>query len=154
MTLYLLRHASAGRPLPELSADQGRALDPRGRAQAQLLVAMFAGRQITELRSSPLMRCTQTLVPLAQERGVAITPDAAFAEGADPLVALEHCAALPAHTVVCSHGDVIPEVITAMLRRGLEVKGPTGFRKASVWVLDRDATGAFTRGAWWDRPEI
>lgn len=153
MTLYLLRHASAGRPLPEITADQGRSLDSRGREQARLLMDMFTGRAISELRSSPLVRCTQTLVPLSQERGLAIIPDTTFAEGADPIAAVEHCATLPAHSVVCSHGDVIPEVIAALLRRGLEITGPTGFAKASVWVLERDATGAFTRGEWWDRPE-
>jgi 8-oxo-dGTP diphosphatase len=41
-------------------------------------------------------------------------------------------------TVFCSHGDVIPEVIDALIRRGMNVNGTTGaLRKGAMFVLHR-----------------
>ena len=40
--------------------------------------------------------------------------------------------------MVCSHGDVIPSVIDALVRRGALVLGEPNWRKGSSWALVRD----------------
>ena len=45
---------------------------------------------------------------------------------------------LPDHSVLCSHGDLIPAVIELLVRQGTEQDGPSNWRKGSVWVLERD----------------
>ena len=37
---------------------------------------------------------------------------------------------------LCSHGDVIPELIKALARRGTKLLTPPDWRKATIWVLD------------------
>ena len=51
--------------------------------------------------------------------------------------------------VLCSHGDVIPELVSRAQRRGMVVPGKSGCSKGSVWALrhwdDRTfATGLYT----------
>ena len=38
--------------------------------------------------------------------------------------------------VMCSHGDLIPEVLNRLLREGMSVIGGRGCEKGSVWSLD------------------
>jgi len=45
---------------------------------------------------------------------------------------------LPAHSVLCSHGDLIPALIDALAWRGMHVSGEPDWRKGSMWVIDRD----------------
>jgi hypothetical protein len=56
--------------------------------------------------------------------------------------------------VVCSHGDLIPALIEAMLRRHMTINGPTGFRKGSIWVIERSSDGQWLSATWWDRPQV
>ena len=49
--------------------------------------------------------------------------------------------------VFCSHGDVIPDVLDALLRDGLKLKDELRWQKASTWVLswdgDRPTKGSY-----------
>ena len=47
--------------------------------------------------------------------------------------------------MLCSHGDVIPEVVQALVRRGMDVHGLADWRKASTWELERDGEGRLVR---------
>jgi phosphohistidine phosphatase SixA len=152
MTLYLVRHASAGVPLSDRSLDRDRPLDELGITQAELIATRLAEVTSGSLHSSPYLRCIQTLSPLAQRSGHEITLHDELAESRDFSAALDLCEGLVDGAVVCSHGDVIPAVIEAMMRRGLQISGPTGFRKASIWVITRSADGQWLSGTWWDRP--
>jgi 8-oxo-dGTP diphosphatase len=67
---------------------------------------------------------------------------------------LELLAMLPEDSVICSHGDVIPETIAALERRGCEFTSPPDWRKASVWVLERNADGECVSAESWPPPEI
>ena len=46
-------------------------------------------------------------------------------------------ATLPDGAVLCSHGDVIPDTLAALERRGCRFAGPVEWRKGSVWTLER-----------------
>jgi 8-oxo-dGTP diphosphatase len=55
--------------------------------------------------------------------------------------------------VLCSHGDVIPDVISALERRGMHIAGDPDWRKATVWVLERDGD-TFAKGKVWSPPSV
>ena len=38
--------------------------------------------------------------------------------------------------IMCSHGDLIPEVLNRLLREGMSVIGGRGCEKGSVWTLE------------------
>ncbi|MFM8451464.1 MAG: hypothetical protein ACKOAQ_01230, partial [Acidimicrobiaceae bacterium] len=50
--------------------------------------------------------------------------------------------------VLSSHGDMIPELIKTLERRGMEVKSKPDWRKASVWVVERTNRGFVSATAW------
>ncbi len=60
---------------------------------------------------------------------------------------------MPDGAVLCSHGDVIGEVIDALVRRGCELTSPPDWRKGSTWVLRRDDDGTFTSARCWPPPD-
>ena len=49
--------------------------------------------------------------------------------------------------VMCSHGDVIPDLLEALLASGTRLKGELRWQKAATWVLtwdgDRLAKGRY-----------
>ena len=65
---------------------------------------------------------------------------------------LELLSEVPDHTVLCSHGDIIPATIVALERRGLEVLSTPDWRKASVWVLKRSKSGRLSKAKCWPPP--
>ncbi len=60
-------------------------------------------------------------------------------EGAGFEGALKLLETLPDGSVLCSHGDVIPETLDALVRRGCEIVGEPQWAKASVWQVERVA---------------
>jgi 8-oxo-dGTP diphosphatase len=90
----------------------------------------------------------QTLEPLAQTLGTEVQR---LFEGEPFEGVLDLLAEVEDHAVLCSHGDVIPAVIQALVRRGMEVQTPPDWRKASVWVLRRKK-GRITKGKVWPPP--
>lgn len=152
--LYLVRHAKAGQRADWDGDDALRPLSKKGQRQAIVVADRLAERSPTRLLTSPYVRCRQTLEPLAELVDLKIDDDQRLAEGAafeDTLALLE---ALPDGAVLCSHGDVIPEVVQALVRRGMDVTGEPDWRKASVWLLDRDASGNVVSGSVWPPPVV
>ena len=72
MTVYLVRHASAGHRVSWSGGDLLRPLDDRGRRQADALVDQLRGREFKRIVSSPYARCVESVVPLAHARGMAV----------------------------------------------------------------------------------
>ena len=73
-TLILLRHGRSSANAAGVLAGRtpGVELDETGRAQAEQVVDRLAGVPIAEIVSSPLLRCEQTVAPLAAERAASI----------------------------------------------------------------------------------
>ena len=138
MPLYLVRHAKAGSRHDHDGPDIDRPLTTAGVRQADAIADRFDGADVTAVLSSPYLRCVQTVAPLATRRGLAVVPLAILREGTpfEPVLAL--LAATPDGTVACTHGDVLPDVIAALARRGTRVDGPLDERKGVVWVLERE----------------
>ena len=71
-TLILLRHAKSSANGAGVLAGRtpGVQLDETGTAQADTVVRRLAGVPLAEIVSSPMVRCEQTVAPLAADRGL------------------------------------------------------------------------------------
>jgi 8-oxo-dGTP diphosphatase len=137
MRVFVVRHVKAGdRKKWKGAPDAERPISGRGRAQAEALAKRLAGESVSRLVSSPITRCVQSLVPLGELCGLPVETDERLGEGASFEQSLALLRELPDRAVVCSHGDVIPDLIGALARRGMEIATPADWRKATLWVLD------------------
>ena len=142
MTILLVRHARAGSRSHWDGDDRDRPLTKKGRAQAAALPSVLAaytsvGRRRPLLLSSPWIRCLETLAPLAADTKATIKPEAALGEGegAAAVARIEGwLAARP--TVLCTHGDVITDLLAYLSSMGVALGSTTRTPKGSVWVLD------------------
>ena len=104
-----------------------RRLDETGRSVARQLVWAFADREITKIVSSPLPRCVESVVPLAESRGLAVeqhwelTPDASL----DDLLTL--LVDLPDTTLACTHREIFDKLL------GWDAP----CEKGAAWVMER-----------------
>ncbi|CAN5205733.1 hypothetical protein BH23ACT9_BH23ACT9_01180 [soil metagenome] len=161
-TIELVRHAKAhsrdrwwGRP------DRERPLTESGMDQARELAQILqSGEQpVTRLFSSPWLRCTQTLDPLADALALPITDIDALGEvislpvhdGGDAWVTSAWLGGRAAsfidrvveehagqRLVACSHGDVVPAVMALLVGRdGLDATD-VRCRKGGRFTLEFD----------------
>lgn len=82
MTVILLRHGRSAANTAGVLAGrtEGVDLDDKGREQAAELVGRLDGLSVAALVCSPLLRCRQTVVPLAGALGLEPSVDERFAE--------------------------------------------------------------------------
>ena len=154
MTLYVVRHAKAGQRDRWEGDDELRPLSGKGRKQSAALADRLVSLGPTRLVSSRYVRCRETLEPLAAMLDLTVESDDRLAEGASFEESLSLVEELPDGAVLCSHGDVIPDLINALVRRGMKVHDEPDWRKASVWLLERDSAGTVTDGRVWPPPAI
>lgn len=152
MSIYLVRHAKAGSRHHWDDDDRLRPLSARGKDQAESLGRRLQPLATGSLISSPYLRCVQTLECLAERLGKVVETDVRLAEGARFGGLTDMLADVPDGSVLCSHGDVIPETMMALERRGCEFTTEPDWRKASTWVLDRDEHGRVVSAACWPPP--
>jgi len=152
--LYLVRHAKAGSRHDFRGNDRLRPLSPAGHRQAEALAIPLAAGGVKTLVSSPFLRCIETLQPTAKAVDAAVETDSRLGEGRGYVGVLELMDTLPDGTALCSHGDVIPETMAALERRGCEFISEPEWRKATVWVLERGADGEIVRAEAWPPPHI
>jgi 8-oxo-dGTP diphosphatase len=146
VSVFVVRHAKAGHRNSWDGDDRVRPLSKPGLAQADAIADRLAGEQVTALISSPYARCMQTLEPLGERVGLAVAADERLAEGTTLEDVLALLAAAGDGAVLCSHGDVIPELIEGLHRRGMEISSRPDWRKATIWVLELGGGGAVARG--------
>ncbi len=143
MTVYFVRHAKAGSRANWDGDDIDRPLSANGWHQARMVGAKLAKRSPSALYASPYLRCVQSLEPLAELCDLEIIADDRLAEGGSFEQVLILLAEAPDDAVLCSHGDVIPETIAALQRRGCRILNQPDWRKATVWRLERSLSGEF-----------
>ena len=125
--MLLLRHASAGERLASPGIDRFRRLDDHGRLVARHLVWHLADREITRVVSSPLVRCVESVVPLAESRRIVVEnrwelePDVPLGD------VLTLLADLPDSALVCTHREIFEKLL------GWDVT----CEKGAAWVLER-----------------
>ena len=108
---------------------------------------------ITSLISSPATRCVQTLEPLAKAKKLKVEVDKRLIEFGDVADMLEIAEEVEDSTVLSSHGDMIPELIKTLERRGMKIESKPDWRKGSVWVVERTNRG-FKSATAWPPPQI
>lgn len=140
--LHLVRHAAAGDRRQWEAPDHLRPLTPRGERQAKALAAEVGGVGVSRILSSPYVRCVQTVQPLSESTGIEIEMTESLAEGAGPgeiSALLEEVAGTTA--VLCSHGDVIPAMLSRLQWTGVDFLSPAECKKGSTWVVGHDGLG-------------
>ena len=138
MAVLLVRHAIAVARHRWEGDDDDRPLTDRGRAQAAALVAQLRPLRPTDVASSPSLRCVDTVAPLAEALGLAVRPAGALAEGNGDAAAdlVRSLLRAPGTAVLCTHGDVVPEVLGA-----LGCDADDRCQKGSTWALDAGDDG-------------
>lgn len=141
MTVYLVRHAVAvGRSSWE-GEDRERPLTKKGQRQAKALPGVLAEAHVHRVLTSPALRCRDTVRPLAARLGIDVEEADELAEGAGAERAVELTRVLATKdgdTVLCTHGDLIPEVLRVLARDGMSWDGDLRFAKGSTWALRFD----------------
>ncbi|MEM8904076.1 MAG: phosphoglycerate mutase family protein [Actinomycetota bacterium] len=150
MAVYLVRHAEA---IPRHGYDQPdleRPLSPLGTEQADALVELFTGHDVGRVLTSRAVRCWRTVQPLAHARDLDAEPDDRLTEGSS----IENVLGLvvdsrDADVVLCSHGDIIPDVLRLLALRGVSFdRPPSTCAKGSTWLLELDDEVTGTARYW------
>lgn len=148
--MLLVRHAHARSRKDWSGDDRRRPLSAQGLRQADGLVAVVhrlgpPGRVF----SSPFLRCTQTMEPLCQSLGVDLeeAPEVSEGERAAAISFVRRYAGTD--VAVCTHGDVIAEILVSLADEDRVDLGPNPKQaKSSVWALE-GSDGHFTRATYY-----
>jgi phosphohistidine phosphatase SixA len=133
-TSYLVRHAKAGSRERWTEPDRNRPLTEAGRIQAKALIDLI-GKGVRSVKSSPYVRCVETVAPLAAALGLKVEEEDRLAEGAGPEWALNQLASV-AGSVLCTHGDVMAEVVQFLADEHVPTTGGMQWAKAATWAFD------------------
>ncbi|MEO9138094.1 MAG: NUDIX hydrolase [Jatrophihabitans sp.] len=136
-TILLVRHAKAGKRSEWRGDDDLRPLEPSGVEQAERLRAFLPYFGPDAVVSANPLRCVQTVTPLADDLGLAVTIDPVFADAsyarspADTEAAFLSLAKPRRVTVVCGQGLAIASLVDSFVRgvRDADTK------KGAVWAL-------------------
>ncbi len=139
MSLYLVRHASAGtRGSLGPHNDLDRPLDQLGHDQAAHIVELLRDRGVEKIFSSGAVRCVETVDPLGTALGIDVEVHPALMEGQSATMAIHLGRSMAADgttAVFSSHGDIIPDMLQTLAREGLVIVGPRAWAKGSTWEL-------------------
>ena len=143
---YVVRHAKAGDRSDWPGDDRLRPLTKSGQRQAEALAEMLEGEPIDKILSSGYLRCMQTVEPLGVRRTLSVEPVKELEEGAGGESVLR---LIQKHRgrnlVLCTHGDVMEELLEGLIAQGLVQRARANMEKGSTWVLDE--TGGKITGA-------
>ncbi|CAM3013496.1 NUDIX hydrolase [Skermania piniformis] len=141
-TMIVVRHARAGsRAHDDSTDDRIRPLDASGRRQARALVPNLLAFGPTHVHSADRTRCVQTVAPLAEvlDTPIQLEPtldDETYA--ADPAAGRARAHRLAAKRgirVLCSQGQVIPDLLADWAAKDGVSLPPTRNAKGSMYVL-------------------
>jgi 8-oxo-(d)GTP phosphatase len=139
--VLVVRHASAGSRSGWIGDDHQRPLDEAGYRQAEELVRLLAHFDPSEIVSADFLRCRQTVEPLAEALGLAVRETPIVSEEgypgheAEAVELLRTIGGPHQSSVVCSQGDVIPDLLARIATAdAVDVPAETS-KKASTWAL-------------------
>lgn len=135
--IYLVRHALAGVKAEWKKQDWFRPLDRDGVRQAKRIHLAMEPRPVTRIISSHYKRCVDTVRPLAMAEGIDLEKEKALGAKGDPDTVVAMFRRLERESaVVCTHGEIIGDVIGKLAADGVPLDGPAEWRKGSIWVLE------------------
>jgi 8-oxo-dGTP diphosphatase len=132
--VFVVRHAKAGSRGRWDGPDEQRPLTKGGQRQAAGIADLLVRSGATRVLSSPYVRCVETVAPLARALGLEVEADHRLEEGADWKPVLDLAVEAGTPLVLCSHGDVIGDLMYRLARRGVPVDDDR-IEKGSIWVL-------------------
>lgn len=138
--IFVVRHAKAGSRSEWDRPDEERPLSGPGLLQAKALAGRLADEGATRVVSSPFVRCVQTVEPLAATIGATVELSDDLAEGNSGDGAMAMVIGSPSGTVLCSHGDVLQDLVWLLAASGAPVDPRIAFQKGAVLRLERDGT--------------
>lgn len=134
---YVVRHAKAGDRAEWSGDDRMRPLTKSGQRQADALASMLDGEPIDKILSSGYLRCVQTVEPLATRRKLPVEPVKELEEGAGGESVLRLMQKFRGRNLVlCTHGDVVEELLERLIAAGVLQRARASMEKGSTWVLD------------------
>jgi broad specificity phosphatase PhoE len=133
MPVLLVRHAKAGSRHQWHDDDDLRPLSAKGQRQAKGLIALLSPFEPRRIMSSPSVRCVQTVEPLAEALGLTVEVADELMEGRGQDAVGFAGKLLGEHVVLCTHGDVIPAILDALVP---DLPDPLPCAKGSTWVLE------------------
>lgn len=141
--VLLVRHARAGSRNQWAGDDRLRPLDDCGWAQADGLVRLMAHFDPTIIVSADVLRCEQTVEPVAASLGLSVRLEPILSADGYPdhegdAMRLVRTTGEPHQCVViCSQGEVIPDLLARLATEDdVELPAPPGGRKGSLWALE------------------
>lgn len=146
--VILVRHGQAtGRR--EWSGDaRSRPLTEKGRRQALGLPKALQAYAPQRVLSSPYRRCVETVEPLARQLGLTVEITEALAEGSGAAALALVRALADEKVALCTHGDVIPEVLVPLADEDrLDLGHHPKQAKGCAWVLEY-GKGRFLRATY------
>lgn len=137
MAVYVVRHAKAGDRSDWKGDDQLRPLTRSGERQAEGLAIVLGKEPIDKILSSGYARCVQTVQPLATRRNLPVEMVKELEEGAGGESVIRLVEKFKGrHIVLCTHGDVVEELLERLTAQGLVSRARAKMEKGSTWVLD------------------
>lgn len=136
--IYIVRHAHAGNRSRWSGPDHKRPISPKGIRQAKGLAEYLADRGIKRIFTSHFLRCVQTIAPLAHALSVGYVDLPELAEGAPPEGAAALVRTAKRGTVICSHGDVLQNLVGHLAAHGAPIDPTTEIEKGAIWRLKMD----------------
>ncbi len=150
-TVLIVRHARAGERSKWQGEDRRRPLDEVGYRQAEDLVRPLSRFEVDEIISADFDRCVQTVQPLSEAIGVPIKLEEIFSEVGypaheeDALHLIRKLGDSQRTTVVCSQGDVIPDLLQRFATTDhVDLPDPLPLKKGSVCALIFDGPRLFS----------
>ena len=157
MTLYFLRHASAGQHIANPKKDEKRGLDQDGIEQCRLVGRALAAMeiQVDAIISSPLKRAGQTAALVANEMGhegklqldPALRPEATFSQFRELVARHAKADAI----MVVGHNPNLSEFVGRTISHGMGECG-ISLRKGAVAQVDMKRNSAVLR--WCLTPKV
>lgn len=145
MAVLLVRHAVALARNLWAGDDAARPLNERGRRQADAMVEQLTPFTIVRVVSSPTVRCVDTVAPVATAGGLEVVEAEELAEGngVAATTVVQSLVDEEGDVVLCTHGDVIGDVLTGLDKIGARHRNDDRCQKGSTWVIGRDQKGRF-----------
>jgi 8-oxo-dGTP diphosphatase len=118
--IIALRHAKAVSRSDWHEADAARPLTDKGLLQAKAITAPLRAFGVRRIVTSDAVRCTQTVAPLERKLGrparvtAKLSQDAWEADAADVRSVVGRRVRSRKATVLCSHGPVLPDILTEL----------------------------------------
>lgn len=139
--VLLIRHAKAGNRESWTGEDRLRPIDRAGAKQARRIAEIVPCWHPDRIGSADLLRCTQTVVPLAETLALPVETEPTMSEeayAADPVAAVarvRELAAVGGTSAISSQGGAIPGIIADLADAdGLDLPEVPA-KKGSMWAL-------------------